>query len=158
MQIPVFLVAVVFPHIISIRKVLMMQCGLFRISDWIKWILVTPVQFSLGQRFYIAAYRAVRNGSANMDVLVTLASTVAYLYSVSAIMYGALYGFWPASYFETSAMIITFVLFGKFLEAKAKGKTSEAIGKLLELAPTTAILLTVDSGPFIRPVLSLSFL
>ncbi|BFI30561.1 P-type Cu+ transporter [Marchantia polymorpha subsp. ruderalis] len=144
-SIPVFLVAVVFPHIISVRKVLMMQCGLFRISDWIKWILVTPVQFSLGQRFYIAAYRAVRNGSANMDVLVTLASTVAYLYSVSAIMYGALYGFWPASYFETSAMIITFVLFGKFLEAKAKGKTSEAIGKLLELAPTTAILLTVDS-------------
>ncbi|KAL2635010.1 hypothetical protein R1flu_006489 [Riccia fluitans] len=144
-SLPVFSIAVVFPHIMYLRRILMMQFGPFHIGDWIKWILVTPVQFKLGQRFYIAAYRALRNHSANMDVLVVLASTVAYLYSVCSIFYGALFGFWSASYFETSAMIITFVLFGKYLEAKAKGKTSEAIGKLLELAPTTALLLTVDA-------------
>ncbi|CAM6114505.1 unnamed protein product [Calypogeia fissa] len=144
-SIPVFCIAVILPHIGFFHRLFMVQCGPFRMGDWIKWVLVTPVQFILGKRFYIAAYRALRNKSANMDVLVVLASTAAYVYSVSSVIYGAIVGFWPLSYFETSAMLITFVLFGKYLEAKAKGKTSEAIGKLLELAPTTAILLNVDA-------------
>lgn len=156
MQIPVFLIAVILPHIAFFRAIFMTQCGPFRMGDWIKWVLVTPVQFILGRRFYVAAYRALRNKSANMDVLVVLASTAAYVYSVSSVIYGAIVGFWPVSYFETSAMLITFVLFGKYLEAKAKGKTSEAIGKLLELAPTTALLLALDAGTNAFPSLLLS--
>lgn len=70
----------------------------------------------------------------------------AYVYSVCGLLYGAVTGSPAMTYFETSAMLFSFVLLGKYLESLAKGKTSEAIGKLLELAPTTAILLTVDSG------------
>lgn len=82
-----------------------------------------------------------------MDVLVVLGTTAAYFYSVWAVFYGAVFGHeLMMTYFETSAMLITFVLLGKYLEALAKGKTSEAIGKLLQLAPTTALLVTVDSG------------
>ncbi|KAG2648826.1 hypothetical protein PVAP13_1NG066800 [Panicum virgatum] len=100
--------------------------------------------FVVGKRFYIAAYRALRHGSTNMDVLVVIGTTASYVYSVCALLYGAFTGFHPPIYFETSAMIITFVLFGKYLEVLAKGKTSDAIKKLVELAPATALLLLKD--------------
>lgn len=81
-----------------------------------------------------------------MDVLVCLGTSEAYIASVCALLYGSYTGFWPPTYFETSAMIITFVLFGKYLEVVAKGKTSDAIKKLVELAPATALLIVKDSG------------
>lgn len=115
-------------------------------DDWLKWALVTVVQFIIGKRFYIAAARALRNGSTNMDVLVALGTTASYVYSVCALLYGAFTGFWSPTYFETSAMLITFVLLGKYLECLAKGKTSDAIKKLVELAPATALLLIRDKG------------
>lgn len=115
-------------------------------GDWLKWALVTPVQFVIGKRFYVGAYRALKNGSANMDVLVSLGTSAAYFYSVCALLYGAVSGYWTVTYFETSAMLITFVFLGKYLEVVAKGKTSDAIKKLLELAPTAALLLITDSG------------
>lgn len=115
-------------------------------GDWLKWVLVTVVQFIIGKRFYVAAGRALRNGSTNMDVLVALGTSASYFYSVCALLYGAITGFWSPRYFETSAMLITFVLFGKYLESLAKGKTSDAIKKLVELAPATATLLTKDKG------------
>uniref|UniRef100_A0A0E0ACY8 HMA domain-containing protein n=1 Tax=Oryza glumipatula TaxID=40148 RepID=A0A0E0ACY8_9ORYZ len=102
------------------------------------------LSFVVGKRFYIAAYRALRHGSTNMDVLVVLGTTASYVYSVCALLYGAFTGFHPPIYFETSAMIITFVLFGKYLEVLAKGKTSDAIKKLVELVPATALLLLKD--------------
>lgn len=111
-----------------------------------KWILVSIVQFGVGKRFYVAAYRALRHGSTNMDVLVVLGTTASYVYSVCALLYGAFTGFHPPIYFETSAMIITFVLFGKYLEVLAKGRTSDAIKKLVELVPATALLLLKDKG------------
>jgi Cu+-exporting ATPase len=81
-----------------------------------------------------------------MEVLVTLGTTAAYVYSVCGLLYSAVTGSPAMTYFETSAMLFSFVLLGKYRESLTKGKTSEAIVKLLELAPTTAILLTVDSS------------
>lgn len=115
-------------------------------GDWLKWALVSVVQFVIGKRFYVAAWRALRNGSTNMDVLVALGTSASYFYSVAALLYGALTGFYPPTYFETSSMLITFVLLGKYLESLAKGKTSEAIKKLVELAPATALLVVKDKG------------
>uniref|UniRef100_A0A166IGL3 P-type Cu(+) transporter n=1 Tax=Daucus carota subsp. sativus TaxID=79200 RepID=A0A166IGL3_DAUCS len=125
---------------------LFLSCGPFIMGDWLKWALVSVVQFVIGKRFYVAAWRALKNGSTNMDVLVALGTSASYFYSVCALLYGAVTGFWSPTYFETSAMLITFVLLGKYLETLAKGKTSDAIKKLVELAPATAILLLKDKG------------
>ncbi|GJM90325.1 hypothetical protein PR202_ga06592 [Eleusine coracana subsp. coracana] len=144
LSVPVFFMRMVCPHIPFISSFLLMHCGPFRIGDLLKCILVSLVQFVVGKRFYIAAYRALRHGSTNMDVLVVIGTTASYLYSVCALLYGTFTGFHPPLYFETSAMIITFVLFGKYLEVLAKGKTSDAIKKLVELAPATALLLLKD--------------
>ncbi|KVI03063.1 Cation-transporting P-type ATPase [Cynara cardunculus var. scolymus] len=108
------------------------------------WTIPNGRLFVIGKRFYIAAFRALRNGSTNMDVLVALGTTASYVYSVYALLYGAITGFWSPTYFETSAMLITFVLLGKYLEILAKGKTSDAIKKLVELVPATALLLVKD--------------
>ncbi|TVU32748.1 hypothetical protein EJB05_24504 [Eragrostis curvula] len=81
-----------------------------------------------------------------MDVLVVIGTTASHVYSACALLYGVFTGFYPPLYFETSAMIITFLLFGKYLVVLAKGETSDAIKKLVELAPTTALLLLKDKG------------
>ncbi|KAM0002917.1 putative P-type Cu(+) transporter [Helianthus debilis subsp. tardiflorus] len=143
---PIFLMRFICPHIPLLYALLLKRCGPFQMGDWLNWILVTLVQFVIGKRFYIAASRALRNGSTNMDVLVALGTTAAYVYSVYALLYGAITGFWSPTYFETSAMLITFVLLGKYLESLAKGKTSDAIKKLVELVPATALLLVKDKG------------
>ncbi len=94
----------------------------------------TPVQFYVGGQYYVGAYKALRNGSANMDVLIAMGSSVAYLYSLP-IVFGWLDGH---VYLETAAVIITLIRLGKFLEARAKGRTSEAIKKLMGLRAKTA--------------------
>ncbi|XP_030481231.1 copper-transporting ATPase RAN1 isoform X2 [Cannabis sativa] len=144
LSIPVFFIRVICPHIPLFYSLLLWRCGPFQMGDWLKWALVSLVQFVVGKRFYIAAARALRNGSTNMDVLVALGTSASYFYSVGALLYGAITGFWSPTYFETSSMLITFVLLGKYLECLAKGKTSDAIKKLVELAPATAILLIKD--------------
>ncbi|KAK4755126.1 hypothetical protein SAY87_008883 [Trapa incisa] len=142
LSIPVFLIQVVCPQIPFVYSLLRRQCGPFLMGDWLKWALVSIVQFVIGRRFYVAAGRALRNGSANMDVLVALGTSASYFYSVFALLYGAVTGSRSLpTYFETSSMLITFVLLGKYLESLAKGKTSDAIKKLVELAPATALLL-----------------
>jgi Cu+-exporting ATPase len=106
-------------------------------SLWFKWIMLAlalPVQVYVGRQYYVSAYKALRNGSANMDVLVALGSSVAFLYSLP-VAFGWLKGH---VYFETAAVIITLIKLGKYLEARAKGKTSEAIKKLMSLRPKTA--------------------
>ncbi|XP_045826846.1 copper-transporting ATPase RAN1-like [Trifolium pratense] len=144
LSIPLFFMGVICPHIPFIYSLLLWRCGPFLMDDWLKWALVSVIQFVIGKRFYIAAIRALRNGSTNMDVLVALGTTASYVYSVCALLYGALTGFWSTTYFETSAMLITFVLLGKYLECLAKGKTSDAIKKLVELTPATALLVVKD--------------
>jgi Cu+-exporting ATPase len=146
LSIPVFVMRFVCPSIPLLYSLLLRQCGPFQVGDWLKWALVSVVQFGIGKRFYVAAIRALRNGSTNMDVLVALGTSASYFYSVCALLYGAVSGFWSPTYFETSSMLITFVLLGKYLETLAKGKTSDAIKKLVELTPATALLILKDKG------------
>ncbi len=106
-------------------------------SPWfnvVLFLLATPVQFGVGWQYYTGAFKAIRSGSANMDVLIALGSSAAYFYSLP-VMLGLLSG--PV-YFETSAVIITLIVLGKFLEARAKGRTSDAMRKLASLQPKTA--------------------
>ncbi len=101
---------------------------------WLMFVLATPVQFYVGWQYYIGAFKALRSGSANMDVLIAMGSSVAYFYSV-VVMLGLIGGH---VYFETAAVIITLIRLGKFLEARAKGRTSDAIKKLMGLRVKTA--------------------
>ena len=106
-------------------------------AAWVNWLflaLATPVQFYTGWDYYVGGFKSLRHGSANMDVLVAMGSSVAYLYSIF-VMLGAVGGH---VYFETSALIITLIKLGKMLEARAKGRTSEAIKRLMGLRPKTA--------------------
>jgi Cu+-exporting ATPase len=103
-------------------------------SWWVFAALATPVQFYVGKDFYVGAWKALKNKAANMDVLVVMGSSVAYFYSFGPLL--GLYG--THLYFETSAVIITLIVLGKYLEAKAKGRTSEALKKLMGLRAKTA--------------------
>ncbi|MEN1968010.1 heavy metal translocating P-type ATPase [Lentibacillus sp. N15] len=103
-------------------------------NPWFQFALATPVQFIIGWQFYDGAYKNLRNGGANMDVLVALGTSAAYFYSLyEAVKTIGNPGYMPHLYFETSAILITLILFGKYLEASAKGKTTMAISKLLSL-------------------------
>jgi Cu+-exporting ATPase len=120
---------------------LSMLAGFMVIPDfwWLKLVLlalVTPVQFYVGRQFYVGAFKALRAGSANMDVLIALGSSAAYIYSLATtfLVEGHVY-------YETAAVIITLIVLGKYLEARAKGRTSEAIRKLMDLSPKTARVL-----------------
>ncbi len=108
----------------------------------VQLIFATPVQFGVGFRFYRSAWHDLRSGSPGMDVLVVLGTSAAYFYSIYNGIVKPLMGLAQGHlYFETSATIITLILLGKYLEARAKGKTSEAIRRLIGLAPKTATVL-----------------
>ncbi len=101
---------------------------------WLQWLLATPVQFWIGWRFYVGGWHSLRGGGANMDVLVALGTSMAYFFSAVV----TAFALDQHVYFEASAAIITLVLLGKLMEARAKGKTSEAIEALIRLQPKTA--------------------
>lgn len=107
-------------------------------------VLATPVMFVLGKQYAVSAYRAVRSGTSNMDVLVTLGAGAAYVYGVIVLL-GMIFGFSDVvgknDYFESAAVILTLITLGKLLEARAKGRTSQAIKKLMNFTPKTATLL-----------------
>ncbi|MCS6836928.1 MAG: heavy metal translocating P-type ATPase [Anaerolineae bacterium] len=107
-------------------------------------LLATPVMVIVGRQYVVGAYKAVRNGAANMDVLVALGSGAAYVYGL-VVLAGIVFGFSEVvgkdDYFESAAVILTLITLGKLLEARAKGRTSDAIRKLMSLAPPTALLL-----------------
>jgi Cu+-exporting ATPase len=102
---------------------------------WLQLALATPVQFWVGWRFYDGAYKALRGGGANMDVLVALGTTMAWAFSTVVTLWGLDH---HHVYFEASAAVITLVLLGKLLEARAKAKTTAAIASLIRLQPQTA--------------------
>lgn len=102
----------------------------------LSFLLATPVQFVAGARFYRGAWGALKNRAGNMDTLIAIGTSAAYFYSVAATFVPSL-GMEPVFY-ETSALLITFVLLGKLLESRAKGRTGDAIKKLVGLAPKTA--------------------
>jgi len=111
-------------------------------APWVNWFflfLATPVQFYTGLDYYVGAYKTLKNKSTNMDVLIALGSSVAYFYSFFILVLPGLGGH---VYFETSAVIITLIKFGKLLEARTKGKTGGAIKKLIGLQPKTATIIS----------------
>ncbi len=119
--------------------------------EWLLWsgwpliffLLATPVQVIVGKQYIVGAWKALKNRTANMDTLIAMGSSVAYVYSVIVLL-GLIFGLTGIGehvYFETSAMILTLITLGKLLEARAKGQTSDAIKKLMGLAPRTALLL-----------------
>lgn len=113
-------------------------------NPWFQLVLATPVQFYIGRQFYVGAFKALRNKSANMDVLIALGTSAAYFYSIYLSVVWATsasaghHG--PDLYFETSAVLITLVVLGKLFESQAKGRTSEAIKKLMGLQAKTALV------------------
>ncbi len=106
-------------------------------AAYLLFLLATPVQFYGGAMFYRGAWAALRNGSANMDSLIALGTSAAYAYSLYLVFFADA----QMQFFEISAVLITLVLLGKLLEARAKGKTSDAIKKLMGLAPKTALVI-----------------
>jgi copper ion binding protein len=110
-------------------------------SALLQLFLVTPIQFYVGSRFYRGAWTTAKHGTTDMNTLVALGTTVAYAYSVVATFFPGLFaveGAAPHVYYDTSAAIIVLVLLGRYFETRAKGKTSEAVKKLLGLQPKTA--------------------
>lgn len=105
------------------------------LPHWVQLLLATPVQFIIGWRFYRGAWAALKNGGANMDVLVTLGTSTAYFFSLWITLFGS-----PDQpvYFEASVVVITLVLLGKLMESRAKDKSTEAIAALIRLAPQMA--------------------
>lgn len=114
----------------------------FLMNPFVQWALATPVQFWIGWTFYKGAYFALRNKSANMDVLVALGTSAAYFYSVYLVLsnLGHMGTHGIGLYFETSAILITLIILGKVFEARAKGRTSDAIQKLMKLQPKVAFV------------------
>src|SRR5690625_2612365 len=103
-------------------------------NPWFQFALATPVQFIIGWQFYEGAYKNLRNGGANMDVLVALGTSAAYFFSLyEAFKTIGNPEYMPHLYFETSAVLITLILFGKYLETRAKSQTTNALSKLLNL-------------------------
>lgn len=144
--VPVFFLSMVFMYIPGIMEGLEHgRVNGLSIGALLRWILATPVQFVIGRRFYVGAYKALRRGSSNMDVLIAMGTNAAYFYSVYIVLRAATSPtFKGTDFFETSAMLISFIILGKYLEVMAKGKTSEAVAKLMDLAPDKATLLTLD--------------
>lgn len=117
-------------------------------SDVIMAVLATPVVFYFGRGYFVNAWKQLKQGSANMDTLVSLSVGVSYLFSLFNMIYPEFWesrGVVPHVYFEASAMIVVFIMLGKMLEERAKGNTSVAIKKLMGLAPKTAMVVT-ESG------------
>ncbi|MGD1060306.1 MAG: heavy metal translocating P-type ATPase [Methanomassiliicoccales archaeon] len=106
-------------------------------GNFVLFLLATPVQFIAGYRFYVSAWIALKNRSATMDTLIAVGTSAAYIYSLAVVFAPGAVAF-HETYFDTASMIITLILFGKYLEAKAKGSTSEAIRKLVDLQAKTA--------------------
>ena len=134
----------IFSAILAAAIMLMMWLPSFAGKTYILWALATPVQFWAGWRFYRGALGALRHKTADMNTLVVVGTSTAYLYSIIAILFPGLFaatGVELGLYFDTSAMIITLILLGRFLETRARGQTSEAIKKLIGLNPKTALVI-----------------
>jgi len=150
LTIPIFILSMLiiepfrswFPNIVQISE----STYFFEQITWltvIVFLLSTPVQFWIGKDFYIGGFKALRHGTANMDLLIVLGTSAAYFFSVFSVLYPLIEpAFKGEIFFETAALLITFVVLGRYLEAIAKGKTSNAIKRLLGLQAKTATLLT----------------
>lgn len=135
-QLARFLIALIFTLPLAVMMLASQTGFRFAINPWVQLALATPVQFFAGWTFYRGAYLSLKAGSANMDVLVSLGTSVAYFYSLISLFAG-----WDRFYFESAAVLMTIILLGKLLETVARGRTSEAIEKLMALQAKTARVL-----------------
>ncbi len=118
-------------------------------SPWVQWVLASPVVLVLGRGFFVTAWKQARVRTAGMDTLVALSTGVAYLFSVFNVLYPSFWierGLAPHVYFEASAVVITFILLGKYLEERAKAGTGNAIKKLMGLRPESVLRETHHGG------------
>ena len=146
--------------ILSVPLVLTMLIHLFHMNlphilmnPWFQFLLATPIQFMIGWQFYVGAYKNLRHGGANMDVLVALGTSAAYFYSLyEMIKWLSKNTYQPHLYFETSAVLITLILFGKYLEARAKSQTTSALSELLNLQAKSARLVQQDGTETMIPL------
>lgn len=121
----------------------------WQLSGWMQWLLATPVQFGLGARFYRGGWKALLARSGNMDLLVVLGTSAAYGLSVYTLLaHGDIHA--QHYYFEASAVVITLVLLGKWLETRAKRQTADAIRALQSLRPTTATLILAGGDKLVE--------
>jgi len=133
-----FLLSLVFAFPAFVIGMVLMPLGIgVPYSIYILFLLSTPVQFLIGKQFYLGMWAALKNKTASMDTLIAVGTSAAYLMSVYNMLFNPMVG----QYFETSAILITLVVLGKWLEAMAKNKTSEAIKKLMNIVPKTAIVI-----------------
>ncbi|KAJ1307096.1 hypothetical protein OPQ81_001214 [Rhizoctonia solani] len=144
--VPVFFIGMVAMHIPFLMPIVNFRmCTGIYLGDLLVFVLTIPVQFWVGRKYYHNAWKAVRHGSATMDVLVVLGTTSAFAYSV-LVMVLAIFNpspdFRPVVFFDTSTMLITFASLGRYLENLAKGKTSAALTDLMALAPSMATIYT----------------
>lgn len=127
-------------------------------SPWVQLALTVPVLFVFGRNFYVTGWRQARHRKANMDTLVALSTSIAFLFSLFNTLFPQVWydrGLEPHVYYEAAAMIVAFVLLGKTLEERAKGSTSSAIRKLMGLQPKTARLVEADGSEREVPIAQL---
>ena len=129
-----FLVAAALSAPFLLEMAAMFAGGHGWLPAWLQWLLATPVQLWSGRRFYLGAWKALRGGAANMDVLVALGTSAAYFFSTAVLFLGLA----QHLYFEAGAVVITLVLAGKYLEARAKAKAAQSLEALIRLQPRTA--------------------
>ncbi len=134
----------IFAAILALSIMILMWTPFFIGKPYLLWALATPVQFWAGWRFYRGTWGVLRHKTADMNTLIAVGTSAAYLYSMVAVLFPGLFvagGLEPHLYFDTSAMIIALILLGRFLEARARGQTSEAIKKLIGMQPKTALVI-----------------
>ncbi|GAH55430.1 unnamed protein product, partial [marine sediment metagenome] len=130
--------------ILALSIMVLGQGPSFAGKPYLLWALATPVQFWAGWRFYRGAWGALKHRTSDMNTLVAVGTSAAYFYSMVAVISPGLFGSAEIElglYFDTSVMIITIILLGRFLEARARGQTSEAIKKLIGMQPKTALVI-----------------
>lgn len=143
--IPVFVISMILPMALPALDFGAMKLpiipGLW-LGDLLCLMLTIPVQFGIGKRFYLSAFRSLRHWSPTMDVLVVLGTSAAFFYSCAAMIVSIFTAQHsrPATIFDTSTMLITFIVLGRYLENRAKGQTSKALSRLMSLAPSTAVI------------------
>ncbi|KAG8630720.1 hypothetical protein KVT40_002339 [Elsinoe batatas] len=140
---PVFLTSMIFPMFLPALDYGGIQlCTGLWLGDVVCFFLTIPVQFFIGKRFYVSAFKSLRHGSPTMDVLVVMGTSAAFFFSCAAMLISFLMPphSKPGTTFDTSTMLITFICLGRFLENRAKGQTSRALSRLMSLAPSSAVI------------------
>jgi P-type Cu+ transporter len=142
--IPVFLISMIIPMFLPVLDFgshVVLLSGLY-LGDIVCLVLTIPVQFGIGKRFYISAWKSMKHRSPTMDVLVVMGTSAAFFFSCAAMLVSILSPPYtrPSTIFDTSSMLITFISLGRYLESRAKGQTSKALSRLMCLAPSMATI------------------